>query len=209
MSHALPYMIQVSQLSITVVGGGMVAKKRTQSLVDAGAHIHLVTPRLEGDWDELLRSHKVTWEAREGTYEECFLADWVFLCTNNSALHDGFKRNKAPRQMIYRCDVAQDGSFYVPASIQKGLLSVSVSTAGASPSYTKQLKETLEAVLPTHAAEDLQFSQQARKRILAQKGERQAKLKLLKELASKDRLRNPNREEWLNEACALVEKERR
>ncbi|AIC93406.1 precorrin-2 dehydrogenase/sirohydrochlorin ferrochelatase family protein [Shouchella lehensis] len=209
MSHALPYMIQVSQLSITVVGGGMVAKKRAQSLIDAGAHIHLVTPRLKGDWDELIRSHNLTWEARKVTDEECFLADWVFLCTNNSVLHDGYKQNKAPRQMVYRCDLAQEGNFYVPASIERGLLSVSVSTAGASPSYTKHIKETLEAVLPSHAAEDLQFLQQARKRILAQKGERQAKLKVLKELASKDRLRDPNREEWLNEACALVEKERR
>ncbi len=208
MTGALPYMIQVSQLTITVVGGGTVAHKRCKALIHAGANVHVVAPRLVGEWDELLQEDGFHWEQRSLTGQESLLSDWVFLCTTDRALHRSLMNNRAPRQMMYACDDAQAGQFYVPAQIDKGLLSVSVSTAGASPSYTKQIKAALEEVLPENAERDLIFLQQARKKLLAQDGRRVEKLAVLKELARPERLRDPNREEWFNNAFASLEKRR-
>ncbi|MBB6450111.1 precorrin-2 dehydrogenase/sirohydrochlorin ferrochelatase [Geomicrobium halophilum] len=197
---ALPFMLEMNELSAVVVGGGAVACRRVKPLVEVGtAEIVVIAPMLN---DELLRLEKegwLRWEQRMAMDTEVFLCDLVFLCTNEPQLHEGIKKNKAPRQLVYRSDDAQAGDFYVPARMNDGLLTVSVSTAGASPSYTKRVKGEVERVLPANAEEELEFLQEARQRVLRTNAPRERQLALLKELATPEFLQDERREERLEE----------
>ncbi|WP_078392488.1 precorrin-2 dehydrogenase/sirohydrochlorin ferrochelatase family protein [Shouchella patagoniensis] len=204
---ALPFMVNVEKMSIVVVGGGSVALKRTKALVLAGGFVHVIAPTILPEFFLLKCKGLISVEKRAVGFNECFTSELVFLCSNNKALHDQIYKQKAPRQHVYLSNKAQKGDFYVPAKIEKGLLTVSVSTAGASPSYTKRLKNQIDEMLPEYAAEELIFLQQARRRILHIPVNKLKKLALLKELASPTILQKENRQEWFEKRCEELERE--
>ncbi|WP_054706127.1 bifunctional precorrin-2 dehydrogenase/sirohydrochlorin ferrochelatase [Bacillus sp. JCM 19041] len=204
---ALPFMLNVDKMSIVVVGGGSVALKRTKALVHAGGFVHVIAPTILPEFLQLSEEGFVSVEKRAVGLSECFIAELVFLCSNDAVLHEKIYEQKAPRQHVYLCDQAQIGDFYVPAKIEKGLLTVSVSTAGASPSYTKRLKNEIELILPEYAEEELYFLQQARRRTLHLSVNKTKKLALLKELASPVILQKDDREEWFEKRCEELERE--
>lgn len=92
----------------------------------------------------------------------------------------------------------------MPAKIEKGLLTVSISTAGASPSYTKRIKWQIADMLPEHAAEELSFLRKARELVLASNAKNEEKRALLQELASPERLQDERREQWLDDQLRRI-----
>lgn len=194
---ALPFMLELSMLKTVVVGGGELACKRALSVVEAGGDVTVIAPTLHPQLQTFALAKKLRWEARCTDGQECFLADLLFLCTNNAKLHQQLLQNRAPRQLIYVGDQAQAGHVYVPAKIEKGLLTVSISTAGASPSYTKRIKGQIANMLPEHAAEELEFLRKARELVLASSAANEEKRALLQELASPERLQDERRDQWL------------
>ncbi|PAE88529.1 hypothetical protein CHH72_12880 [Shouchella clausii] len=201
---ALPFMLELSMLNTVIVGGGQLAYKRALSIIEAGGHVTVVAPTLHPQLHALALAEKLRWEARYVSGDECFLADLLFLCTDQPLLHQQLLRNRAPRQLVYVGDQAQAGHVYVPAKIEKGLLTVSISTAGASPSYTKRIKGQIANILPEHAAEELAFLQKARELVLASNGGNGEKRALLQELASAERLQDERREQWLDDQLRRI-----
>ncbi|WP_059103142.1 precorrin-2 dehydrogenase/sirohydrochlorin ferrochelatase family protein [Shouchella shacheensis] len=191
---ALPFMLEMSGLRAVVVGGGSVAARRVQPLVEAGAEVFVVAPSLNEELQQLEREGRFAWQQRLAVPSESFLSELVFLCTNQPDLHVAINEGKAPRQLVYFCDDAQNGDFYIPARLNHGLLTVSISTAGASPSYTKRVKQEIEQIIPERAEEELAFLQQARAKVLQEDVAKTRKLALLKEMAAPDFLQHPHRE---------------
>ncbi|QQK74769.1 bifunctional precorrin-2 dehydrogenase/sirohydrochlorin ferrochelatase [Salicibibacter cibarius] len=197
---ALPFMLEMRELSCVVVGGGEVACRRIKPLLEAGAReLVVVAPTLNEELLRLQQEDGFKWERRSAVASEVFLCDMVFLCTDQPDLHSAIKKNKAPRQFVYLADDAGEGNFYIPARINDGLLTVSVSTAGASPSYTKRVKEAIEHVLPRNAGDELAFLQEARGRVIQMNVSKEKKLALLKELATSEFLQDERREERFEE----------
>ncbi|WP_281392555.1 precorrin-2 dehydrogenase/sirohydrochlorin ferrochelatase family protein [Salicibibacter cibi] len=193
-------MIEMREMSCIIVGGGEVACRRVKPLLETGAkELVVVAPTLNEELLRLQREVGFRWERRSAVVSEVFLGDMVFLCTNQPGLHEAIMENKAPRQFMYLADDAGEGDFYIPARINDGLLTVSVSTAGASPSYTKRVKKEIEHVLPENAGDELDFLQKARRKVLQTDVSNEEKMALLKEISTSGFLQDEWREEKFEE----------
>ena len=63
MNH-MPLMIDLSQKSIVIVGGGKVATKRASTLIEYCADVHIVSPIISTALKELLDNKNITWSQK-------------------------------------------------------------------------------------------------------------------------------------------------
>jgi uroporphyrin-III C-methyltransferase/precorrin-2 dehydrogenase/sirohydrochlorin ferrochelatase len=99
-----------------VVGGGPVAARRAQGLLDAGAEVLVVAPALCEDLAALVRAGAVRWVGREVRTDDLDGAWLVHTATGDPAV-DGLVAVEAERRRIWcvRADDARSSSAWRPA----------------------------------------------------------------------------------------------
>jgi precorrin-2 dehydrogenase/sirohydrochlorin ferrochelatase len=144
-----PVMLQLEGRRCVVLGGGGVALRRSRSLLDAGATVTVIAPRIS---DELARL-TVTHQARP--YQEGDLAGamLVVLATNDSAVHELAAAEARQRGiLVNRTDAPRQGDITIPAHAHHGPVTLAVDTSGisaaASATIRRQLSEALDPDWP-------------------------------------------------------------
>ena len=71
-----PYLLglRLEGRRVVVVGGGAVASRRVPALLDAGADVLLVSPKVAASLEDLAAAGRVSWEARGYRPGDCAVA---------------------------------------------------------------------------------------------------------------------------------------
>ena len=85
-------------------------------------------------------------------------------------------------------DVPSLCDFYYPAVVRRGQLQIAISTAGASPSLARRLREEMEKTFGPEYPGWLKYLSRERKKILRKNIPAAKRLELLKHLASDESL---------------------
>jgi precorrin-2 dehydrogenase / sirohydrochlorin ferrochelatase len=142
----IPIMMDFQNKEVVIVGGGEVAKKRLQLLANTGAHITVVSPDLLPELQALRERKVFTWKNKEFQAEDVSNAKVVIIATNNPAVNQ-YVRESAPKTaFVNHTENAERGNFIFPASLQRGKLTVSISTGGASPYLASNIKNQFESM---------------------------------------------------------------
>ena len=157
--------------NVLVVGGGRIALRKVKTLIPTGAHITVVAPQIDPEFNALCRhserseesscfSNSATVEQssitlKQRPYEPLDLrcVFMVFICTDQPAVNAQVSNDARARRILVNnaCDYL-DGDFIVPARMDFGEnIAVTVSTQGRAPSLAKKLKQKIQ----TEWAEDL------------------------------------------------------
>jgi len=147
-SARYPVMLDVSRLSVLVVGGGEVALRKVRGLVEAGGRPVIVSPELHPELLAVVRAHGLTWHPREFAPGDGFGHSLVFAATSSRRVNEEAGRLAAADGAFV--DVADDprhSHVHVPATLRQGDVVVAFSTGGASPLLARRLRERLEAVV--------------------------------------------------------------
>jgi hydroxymethylbilane synthase len=127
-----------------VVGGGTVAERKVRGLLDAGAEIVVVAPRVTPPLAALAEAGAVTWRERtfvEGDLAGAFLA---FAATSDDAVNAAVVAGaRAAAVLVNDGSNAGRGDFATPAVHRAGPLTVAVDSGGLSPSFTKRIRDEL------------------------------------------------------------------
>jgi precorrin-2 dehydrogenase len=128
--------------SVLVVGGGRIALEKVTGLLDCGADVTVVAPRILPE----LRALRVRWLPRR--YERDDLAGryLVVAATQIEALNASVARDAARRSLL--CNVVDDPdkcTVILPAIHREGPIAIAVSTGGASPALAKRLRDQFAA----------------------------------------------------------------
>lgn len=128
-----------------LVGGGQVAGRKLASLIEAGAWVRLVAPRLAPDTAVQLPHPRVEHRQR-GFVPDDLRGAWLAICaTDNEPLNRAVAAAAAvERVFVNVVDVPELCSFIVPASFRRGELTIATSTGGAGPAVARRLREGLE-----------------------------------------------------------------
>ena len=157
--------------NVLVVGGGRIALRKVKTLIPTGAHITVVAPQFDPEFNALCRhserseesscfSNSATVEPtsitlKQRPYEPLDLrcVFMVFICTDQPAVNAQVSNDARARRILVNnaCDYL-DGDFIVPARMDFGEnIAVTVSTQGRAPSLAKKLKQKIQ----TEWADDL------------------------------------------------------
>ncbi|HEY1269121.1 MAG TPA: bifunctional precorrin-2 dehydrogenase/sirohydrochlorin ferrochelatase [Candidatus Binatia bacterium] len=128
-----------------VVGGGVVAERKVEGLLEAGASVTVVSPALTEGLEQKVREKKIRHYMRE--YRKGDLAGYrlAFVATDNSqvtrAVYEEAQESDVPLNSAddpARCD------FILPSILRRGELQIAVATGGASPALSRMIREELE-----------------------------------------------------------------
>ncbi|MCS7024000.1 MAG: bifunctional precorrin-2 dehydrogenase/sirohydrochlorin ferrochelatase [Bryobacteraceae bacterium] len=139
-----PLFLKLQGEAVLVVGGGRVALRKCKKLVEAGARVTVVSPRILPEFEKL----GVQVVAREFRPSDIESPKLIFAATNRREVNAEVKRCADARGIpVNVADCLEECSFLVPATLERGNVQIAVSTSGQNPRLAKQLRIHLEKLL--------------------------------------------------------------
>jgi precorrin-2 dehydrogenase / sirohydrochlorin ferrochelatase len=142
----LPIFLDVTGRRCVVIGGGTVAERKIESLLDAGADVTVISPATTETVRAWAAARRITHDAREYRRGDLIDATLVFAATDDPELHrqvaEEAREGGIPINVV---DVPERCSFIVPAVASRGELQIAVSTSGAAPAFAARVRRELEA----------------------------------------------------------------
>ena len=139
-----PINLSISNRHCLVVGGGAVAARKIEALLFSEAVVRVVSPEVCRKISDFAKSGQIEWvrrEYRDSDLERVFL---VFAATNQPIVQDQIAMQaKKSGVLLNSADRPDQCDFQVPAKIRRGGLLIAVSTGGASPALSTQIKQRL------------------------------------------------------------------
>ena len=190
-----PIMLQLDGKKVVVIGGGKVAERKVIGLLGTGAQVIVVSPQATKEIQTLFLDGKIVWLKKFFSGEDLQDAALIFAATDDKDLNQSVKSLAGIHQLVTIADDPDHSDFHLPAHVQRGRLSIAVSTGGASPILAKKLRAELEQQFDERYAEYIDFLFAARQWILKEVEDPSIKRKLLTVIVSEDFLNSQNRAE--------------
>ena len=181
-----PVNLDIKKRKCLVVGGGRVGTRKVVTLLECGAKVTVVSPDVRKDLLELADRGVITLNQR--LYRKSDL-DGMFLVigtTDDEELNHQI--SIAAEKLNMLCNIADRPkacNFILPSIVNRGDLTISISTAGKSPALAKKLRIELEEQFGNEYAELLRLMGAIRAKLLSQKHEPEAHRHLFEQLVSK------------------------
>src|SRR5690349_4503412 len=143
-----PYLLglRLEGRRVVVVGGGAVASRRVPALLDAGADVLLVSPKVTASLEDLAAAGRIRWEARGYRPGDCAGAWLVCACTDDPAVNAAVAAAaEAQRTWYVRADDAGASSAWTPASGQAA--DVRIGVLSGDPRHSAAIRDALLADL--------------------------------------------------------------
>ncbi len=148
-----PVLLNLEGKEVVIVGGGRVAERKVNSLVESGAKVVVISPEVTRAIEGLSDRGKILLRRREFLPSDLDGA-WLVI----SATDDPFTQKQVFKEASGRrlfCNVVDQPelcSFIVPSVVRRGSLCISISTGGKSPALAKGLRKRIEGDFGQHWA---------------------------------------------------------
>jgi precorrin-2 dehydrogenase/sirohydrochlorin ferrochelatase len=139
-------LIGMERRRVVVVGGGSVAARKVEGLLEAGAQVTVISPILTPELEVLAEARRIAVIGRPYRQGDLAGAFLVIAATNDADVNQAVWREA--EQCGCLVNVVDDPAhcnFIAPAIIRRGEVTLAISTGGASPALARRLREQLEA----------------------------------------------------------------
>ena len=144
MAHC-PVNLNLQGRKCTVIGGGSVAERKVQMLLNFGAVVTVIAPQITPELRELAKARTIKYIPSMYMPDMLRLAFLVIAATDQRAVNRAVADECERRGILVNAVDDPDAcTFFVPAIVQRGDLVIGVSTSGSSPALAKRLRESLE-----------------------------------------------------------------
>jgi uroporphyrin-III C-methyltransferase / precorrin-2 dehydrogenase / sirohydrochlorin ferrochelatase len=162
----LPIFVDMRDRPAVVVGGGVVAARRAEFLVRAGARVRVFAAELGEDFFELRDRPNFRHEAREPNLKDFEGSALVFIATEDARLTDTARKGaKLAGALVNVADQPRLCDFIMPSIVDRSPLVIAISTGGASPILGRMLKARLETLIPAAYGRLAQLTSAFRERL--------------------------------------------
>ena len=154
-----PFYMDIEEKLCVIAGGGKVAYRKVCDLLPFGVCIRVISREFNAELEALgndasRTQGRLQLNRRLFSMDDIKDADFVIAALSDETLNCRIsaycKENRIPVNVV---DVKDKCSFIFPSMIQKGPVNVAISSGGASPVFTRLLKERIRQVLPEHTEE--------------------------------------------------------
>ena len=145
MSRYYPAYLDLSGRRCVVVGAGAVAERKVLQLLEADADVMLVSPSATPELERLADERHLRWIRRAYAPGDLAGAMLAIAATDdetvNRTVHAEAEREKTLLNVV---DVPALCGFIAPSVVERGPVTVAISTAGTSPALARKLRELMD-----------------------------------------------------------------
>jgi uroporphyrin-III C-methyltransferase / precorrin-2 dehydrogenase / sirohydrochlorin ferrochelatase len=162
----LPLFAQLARRACLVIGGGAVAERRVSLLLEARADVTVLAPRLSDALERLAAEGRIL--AQRAAFDRRLLEPYwlIVAATDDRALNTEVARAAEAAKRF--CNVVDDPelcSFIMPAIIDRGPITIAVSSGGRSPVVTRWIKGVIETLVPARVGRLAELAGRWRERV--------------------------------------------
>ncbi len=184
-----PFFMDIGGKKGVIVGGGKVAARKVEKLAAFGPCLTVVAPRIEACMraQEKLFRHdaaaSLCFCQREFKTEDLGGADFVIAATDDASINGRVSEYcMAEHIPVNVVDDRGKCSFFFPALVREGSLTVGISTDGKSPLAASFLRKKISDNLPGGIGEIIDYMGQIRPYVMNLKVEESARKEILGKL---------------------------
>jgi precorrin-2 dehydrogenase/sirohydrochlorin ferrochelatase len=187
MNTYYPSFINLKGKECIVIGGGNVAERKVLSLLNSGAIVKVISPEITDTLKKYVEEGQIQYlkrKYRKGDIKDAFM---VIVATSDAKINK--KIADEATCLINVVDNPEMSNFIVPSVLKRGLLTIAISTSGASPAMAKYIRMELQNLYGKDFAKFLSFLKQIRSEVLRKISDKRKREILLKTLVGKNIIR--------------------
>ncbi|RLL47744.1 NAD(P)-binding protein [Oceanobacillus piezotolerans] len=178
----IPLMINLNEKKVVVIGGGSVAEKRIRHLKESGALITVISPEITEEIRKDWETGKIKWIGKKFETADIQDAFLILIATSNQMVNQSVLKAAPSHVLVNDATDAHSGNVTFPASFRRGRLSISISTDGASPHLSAEIKRRIQTLFDEDYEEYLEFLDKSRRLLKQTSLSNQMRKMLLKEM---------------------------
>lgn len=186
-----PFFMELEGARGVIVGGGKVAARKVEKLLPFGPKLTVIAPEMDGRIVQLDKMLKRRTGERAALLLECRKADeqdlegaaFVIAATDEEAVNgwvsEYCKEKKIPVNVV---DDREKCTFFFPALVKDGPLTVGISTDGKSPAAASYVRKEIEHKLPEGLGSTIELLGMLREEVKAVSGDQTVRAGILEKL---------------------------
>ena len=141
-----PVFLDIKGRNCVIIGGGEVALRKAERLLDCGAKVSIISPKLTPELTALKDKGLITHVASEYSGGLIDKAALIIGATDDEKINTRISQDACAKGIpVNIVDDPQKCDFILPAIAQRGDLVMAIGTGGKSPALARHLREELEA----------------------------------------------------------------
>lgn len=149
--NAYPIFADLRGRAVLLVGGGHVAERKAQMLLNAGARVQVLASELSAQFVAWRESQTIDYLGENFVPELLQKVFLVVAATDDAALNrQVFQAAEAAGKLCNSVDDLDNCSFTVPAIIDRSPLQIAISSSGTAPVLARIWRQKIETLLPQH-----------------------------------------------------------
>ncbi|MBM3518956.1 MAG: hypothetical protein FJX56_14060, partial [Alphaproteobacteria bacterium] len=146
----LPVFLDVSGRAVLVVGAGVVAARKIELLLRAGAAVTVVAPAATHEIADWAAGGRLRWLRRAFVPGDAAGQTLIYAATGAAATDRAVAEAAAaagiPVNVVDRPELSR---FVSPSIVERDPVTVAIATAGLAPALAGRVRAEIEAILPT------------------------------------------------------------
>lgn len=216
MKHPYPIMVNLTGRQCLVIGGGPIAERKVLSLLEAGAHVTVVSMEFTAGLTEIAKNsevvlHRQTFHPSMMTVDHLMPYTLIVAATNDAEVNaQVYELATKQGKLVNVVDQPKLSSYIQPSVVRRGKLVIAVSTGGASPSAARKIARELDQDYGEEYAAYLDFLSEVRHLVQSKVADKQARQRMFKEMLEWDvlaKMRAGTFESWKDKLYMTIEKE--
>jgi siroheme synthase-like protein len=142
-----PAFIDLKGRRCLVVGGGAIARRKVESLLECGAVVKVVARDASDELVEFARTGRIEIEIRDYIPSDLAGVFLVIAATDDPTVQSHIGNEAKERGLLVNVvDDPAHCTFIVPALARRGELAIAISTGGRSPALASRIREQIEGL---------------------------------------------------------------
>jgi len=148
MGKLYPIFLDISQRTCLIIGGGQVARRKVESLLEHEAKVIVVSPGADQLIEKWAEGKRIIYKNREFLEEDLNEVDITFITTDNPILNSSISKLCRKKGILVNAvDDPTNCDFFVPSVVRRNSLILAISTEGKSPMFAKKMRQQLEHII--------------------------------------------------------------
>jgi precorrin-2 dehydrogenase/sirohydrochlorin ferrochelatase len=144
-----PIYLNLEDKKILLVGGGSIALEKLNKLLEFTKNITIIAKEVKYDTYLLIKKYSLNYHQRGYKRGDIEQFDIVVVATNDIELQKSiFFESRKSHILVNSVDNINYCDFIFPSIIKRDNLTVTISTNGASPAFSKHFRLFLENIIP-------------------------------------------------------------